>query len=226
MNARFLILILMAMVIVPALAVPGTTTITLISGGNATFTATGASTTCWFQWGNDQTQPEWVTINQTTAGTCTATQYGSPYYPNQKYAVQSCDVTGCGTIATFTSGTPVPIPQTTFGAILTNISATNYNIPIMISQLPAPLLWEFDPSQTAMGLALMAGLFIMFYFVGLWLRQRRVELPVLLFMILLAFLLTPQAGFNWGLMPEFAEVAQMSVYVCLTGMVVSLFKKG
>jgi uncharacterized membrane protein YfcA len=226
MNARILTLILLVMLAVPVLAVPSTPTVSLISGANATFTSTGASTTCWFQWGVNSVTPEWTTINTTTSGTCTGTQYGSPYFPNQNYNVQCCDVTGCSATTPFTSGAATPIPQTTFGAAWNNITANNYAIPTMITQLPTPLLWEFSPSQTLIGLSIIAAMFLMFYFVGLWLRQRRVELPVLLFMILLTFLISPLSGFGWGMPQEYLEVAQITVYIALTGIVVSLFKKG
>ena len=227
MDKRYLFLIILAMLVMPVLAVPTAPSVSAITGGGATFSSTGGSTTCWFRWGAATPTPEWRTANSTCSGGFSGTQQGSPYYPNQQYYAQACDVTGCSSTTPFTSGVPttVVIP-TQLAAPWTNITENNYNIVTVITNIPAPLLWEFQPVEYVIALGLLAALFVMFYFVGLWLRQRRVELPVLLFMILLTFVISPLSGFNWGMPPEFLEVAQMACYVALAGMVVSLFKKG
>jgi hypothetical protein len=167
MDTRYLTLVLLVMLVLPSLAAPTAPTVSLISGGNATFSSTGASTTCWYEWGANNIQPEWKTSNTTTTGTCTGTQYGSPYYPNQKYNVRACDVTGCSAVTPFTSGAATPIVVPTFGAAFNNITENNYNIITIVSNIPTPLMWEFDPSQTAMMLGVLAALFLMFYFIGL-----------------------------------------------------------
>jgi len=226
MKTKFLILIVMVMLVMPVLALPTAPSVSSITGGGASFSSTGGSTTCWFRWGGSNQSPEWKTANKTCSGAFSGSQQGSPFYFCQTYYAQACDTTGCSATTKFVSGpsTTVVIP-TQLAAPWTNITENNYDIPTIITNIPVPLMWV-SPADAVMLLALDAGLFLMFYFVGLWLRQRRVELPVLLFMILLAFLLTPQVGFHWGLSREFAEVAQMACYVCLAGMVVSLFKKG
>jgi hypothetical protein len=226
MDKRYLVLILIMAMVLPAMAVPTVPVVSLISGGNATFASTGGSGTCWFEWGLNQQSPEWITPNQTCSGAFTAKQYGSPYYPSQNYVVQACDDSGCSATTAFTSGTNPPIVVPTLGASWSNITSSNYNVINMITNIPTPLLWEFDPASATMGLALLTGIFIAFFWIGLWVRQRRVDLPVLLFMFLLAFFLTPQAGFNWGLPAEFASLMQLIVYAATTGIVVSFFKKG
>ena len=230
MNARYLILLCaITLLILPALATPTTPTVSLIGSNNATFTSTSGATTCWFRWGVNNVNPEWKTANQTCGSPFSAVQYGSPYYPSVVYYVQACDDSGTctdPTLASFTSAATTPLPQTTYGAAFDNITQSGFNIIFIIQALPTPYLWEFPTTSYALGIALLAGLLISFYFIGLWLRQRKVTGPVLIGMMILAFFLTPQAGFNWGMPPEMAALAQMISYAALAGMIMGLIKKG
>jgi hypothetical protein len=226
MRTNWLIPILILMLVVPALAAPTAPTVSLISGGNATFSSTGAAGTCWFRWGMSAAYPEWKTPNQTTSGTCTQRIYGGPYIPHTNYNAVACDVTGCSAAQAFTSGTNSPIVIPTLNAVYQNITDNNFDFMVIIANVQVPLLWWNSPTSAAFGLALLAGLSLVFYFIGLWLSQRQVALPVLMFMIILAFVLTPQTGIQTGLPAEFAQVAQVVCYVAITGMLVSLIKKG
>lgn len=227
MNSKWSVLVLaLVLVIVPVLAVPATPTVSLIGSNNATFSSTGGSGTCWFRWGVNSVSPEWRTGNQTCSGAFSVVQYGSPYYPSVVYNVKACDDSGCSASAPFTSLATTPLPITTYGTAYDNITQNNFNVIFIIQALPQPYLWEFPVQMWGMALALLAGLLVAFYFIGLWLRQRKVSAPVIIGMMVLAFFLTPQAGFNWGMPPEMAALAQMVCYAALAGMIMSLFKKG
>jgi hypothetical protein len=227
MKRLLIVLVLVALLVFPAMAAPAAPSISNIGANGATFTtgAGGATGFCYFRWGTNPTFPEWATPNVTVSGASSATINGMPYLPVTTYYVTVVDSTGMGPSTTFTSGNTTNVPITSYGSAFDTITAGNFNITEVVTNLPAPLLFSFPGAQSA-GLAIMAGLLMGFYFVGLWLRQRKVGVPVLLFFIAVAFFLTPQAGFNWGMPSEIATLAQWACYVAVTGMILSLIKKG
>jgi hypothetical protein len=224
MRKSFLILIILAMMIGGASALTLTpTTVSLISGGNATFTCGGATTTCWFLWGANTATPEWDTPNQTTTGTCTATVKGGTYYPQTKYVVKCCDITGCGAQTAFTSTTNAPIPQTTYGAILSNITDNGFDLGIIATDIVQPYFWAFGESTvTPYLMSIFIGLILFGYFVSLWMRQRSVSGPVFVGIILLTMMST----LGWVIPPEFQQYAMIIAYMALAGALLSLIKKG
>jgi hypothetical protein len=228
MKRLFFLLVIILMLVVPALAVPATPTVSNIGNNGATFTSSGATgNVTWFRWGVNQQTPEWSTGNiSISGGAFSYTVYGSPYYPSFQYYVVACDTTGCSNAATFTSLPTTPLPQTTYSVAFDNITQSNFNIFFIITAIPQPYLWVLPIGTTAYGVALMAGLMIGFYFIGLWLRQRKVTVALLLGIISLILFGSSITGFGWGMPPEFLALAQMICYAALAGVVVSLFKKG
>ena len=225
---RLLLLgILLIILITGAQAIPAAPTVSQVGSNNVTFSSTGATAPAWFVWGVNQQNPEWLTPNQTpSGGAYTAYVYGSPYLPNINYYVEACDATGCSANAQFTSLQTTPIPQTTFGAAYNNITQNGFNIIFVIQAIPQPYLWEFPVAQWGMALALVVGLIIAFYFLGLFLQQRKITLVMILGMMTLSFFLISSAGFGWGLPPEMVGLGEMLLCACLTGAILSLFKKG
>jgi hypothetical protein len=224
MKKILLFLIVLAMVIGAASAVTLTPpTVSLISGGNATFTSTGATGTCWFLWGANTGTPEWDTPNQTTTGTCTATVKGGTYYPTTNYVVKCCDITGCSATTSFASTTNAPIPQTTYGAILNNITDNNFDLKIVATDIVQPYFWVFGESSVSPYLmSIFIGLILFGYFVSLWMRQRSVSGPVFVGIILLTMMST----LGWVIPPEFQQYAMIIAYMALAGAMLTLIKKG
>ena len=229
MNARYLILLCaITLLILPALATPTTPTVSLIGSNNATFTSTSGATTCWFRWGVNNVNPEWKTANQTCGSPFSAVQYGSPYYPSVVYYVQACDDSGTctdPTLASFTSAATTPLPQTTYGAVYDNITANGFNIIFITQSIATPYFWEF-PGLVSYAMSICASLLLAFYFIGLWLRQRKVSVASLLGMMVLAFFISGSAGFGWGMEAAIIALAQMVLYLALAAVIMGLVKKG
>jgi hypothetical protein len=220
------ILVLLLFVIVPAIAVPSTPTVSAIGNNNVTFASTGGSTTCWFRWGVNSVSPEWITANQTCSGAFTATQYGSPYYPSVGYYVVACDVTGCSASAPFTSLPTTPLPQTTFGAAYDNITQNGFNIMFIITAIPQPYFWGFPQVSYQWALTVLCGLLFSIYILGLWLRQRKSGLALLVALMVLPFFVLASAGLNWGIPGVLIILGQLLCSAILAGMILTLFKKG
>jgi len=222
---KLLLSLLIVMLVGSVMAVPTAPVISGITNNAFTATTTGDTAPTWFMWGQNAAAPEWRTVNTSTHS---VSYSGSPLMPSTTYYVVAVDSTGASSAATsFSTLAATPIPQTTYGSSLTNITQNNFNLIMVIQQIPVPFLWEFPSSwnTNGMGIALCAGLLFGFYFLGLWFRQRKVTGPMILGLIMLAFILTPQTGLTWGLPPEIAMIAQMATYAALTGVLVSLLKK-
>jgi hypothetical protein len=221
---KLIFIILMVALVSCTSAVPAVPTVTGVTNNAFTATAAGHVGTLWFAWGRNSANPEWVTPNTTTDHW---TVKGSPIMPGYTYYVKSCDATGCSATATFTTLAATPITQTTYGNALNNVTENNFDIMMVINQIPTPYLWAVPTAWTSngMGIALCAGLLFGFYFLGLWFRQRKVTGPIILGLIVLAFILTPQTGLNFGMPPEIAMLAQMGTYAALAGVILTLFKK-
>lgn len=224
MKRLILLLITLAM-IGSASAAPGAPVITGITNNGFTATSAGATGELWFMWGGNPTSPGWKTPNTTTDHW---TVKGSPVMPSTVYYIQACDSTGGrSAIVTFTTAAATPITQTTYGDALTNITSNNFDIMNTITNLPTPYLWVVPAGwkSNGMGIALCAGMMFGFYFIGLWMRQRKVTGPMLAGLIVLAFILTPQTGLNFGMPQEIVMIGQMVTYAALAGVILSLFKK-
>jgi hypothetical protein len=229
MIKHILAALLVLCLIIPVFAVPSTPAVANITAAGFNLSTTGDVTTVWFRWGQSQSYPEYTTPNQTATGNDFALIQGSPYFPRQTYYAQACDVSGCsGLSSPIVAVSPTPIPQSTYGNALTNITQSHFNTPNIITALPQPYMWALPSAwQTnGAGIALIAAMVFSGYFVGIWLRQRKVVIAVMLGMIIMSFLISPLSGLNWGLPAEWIELAEMLLYASMSGMFFSLLKKG
>ena len=221
-----LVIIILTILLIPAaMAAPPAPAIADIGSNNATFSSVCAGI-CWFRWGMNTDIPEWKTPNQTIAGAYTQKVTGVPYLPTTVYYVKACDTTGCSAASTFTSIATTPIPQTTFGRTFDNVTEMNFDAMHVVTVLFTPMTWAFPNSLVSFGISLVSGILIGFYFLGLWLRTRNIKLPTILGIITATFFLSANAGFGWGIPGEFAAIAQGLLYISITGLIMSLLKKG
>ena len=227
MRTNWALALVMLLVIIPtALAVPTAPSVTQIGSNNATFSSTGGSTTCWFRWGVNSVTPEWVTSNQTCSGAFSAVQYGSPYYPSVVYNVVACDVTGCSASTQFTSIATTPLPQTTYGVAYDNITQNGFNILFIITAIPQPYFWAFPTVSYQWALTVFCGLLFSIYILGLWLRQRKSGLALLVALMVMPFFVLASAGFNWGIPGVLVILGQLLCSAILAAMILTLMKKG
>ena len=225
MRTLPLVIILVLLLAVPVLAAPPAPAVVAVGGNNATFSSTCAGT-CWFRWGQNAATPEWKTPNQTVAGAYSQRVSGVPYVPSTAFYAVACDTTGCSITTPFTSLAVTPIPQTAFGRTFDNITETNFDTMNVVTVLFTPMVWAFPTTLVSTGIALVTGLLIGFYFLGLWLRTRNIRLPTLIGIISATFFLSSNAGFGWGIPGEFAAIAQGLLYASIAGLIMSFIKKG
>jgi hypothetical protein len=222
-----LALVILLVIIPAALAVPSTPTITLIGSNNFTAASTGGSGTCWFRWGVNPVTPEWTTPNQTLcSGAFSALQYGSPYYPNIAYNVKACDDSGCSAAATFVSASTTPLPQTTYGVAYDNITQNGFNVMFIITALPQPYFWAFPTVSYQWALTVFCGLLFAIYILGLWLRQRKSGLALLVALMVMPFFVLASAGFNWGIPGVLLILGELLTSAIIASMILTLMKKG
>jgi hypothetical protein len=218
-----LFLLFVAFVVMPHIAaLPTTGAVTLVGSNNATVFMSGASTTCWFQWGiqtgNNMT---WKTPNQTpSGGLCNTTIRGSPIFESQKWYYRACDITGCSSDGTFTTTDVTTIPQPTYGATFENLTDNSFDIMLIGGATMAPFYWVIPTFPGLIWAMLFTGLLI-----GLWLRGRDLTYVAIIGFILSVGFLGGAYGLGIELDPVFVALGQGIFYAAIAGGILAIIKK-
>lgn len=210
-----------------ASAVPNTLPATLVGNNNFTLNGNGvAAGYYYFQWGVDTVYMPINTMNKTTTGGAVSyLESGSPITPSTKYYFRLCDSTGCDpTPETLTTTARVPVPQTTLGHSLDNMTESRFNVLYM----PENIAWPYtvlmpENRQTMLMIVVMVVMFFMY--AGFWLRARSVSTGVTLGLVMIGFLLSPKTGLQIGLPPELLGIAEGVMYASIAGVIMSILKK-
>lgn len=222
----FLLSLMFAFILVlPVLAVPAGTAVTLVGNNNATFSATSAESVAWFEYGMLPTTLVVYTQNQSAGGAYTWTEIGSPLTSGKTYYVAGCDSTGCDTPVSFTMLDATPLPTTTYGKLYTSATESRFNILMLIINLPGPYAWLFPETSKALALSIVSALVLFAIFFGLAYRTRYVAIPVVLGLITAPYLLYQNQGVGLGLPVEFQAIAQGITYACVAGILMLILKK-
>jgi hypothetical protein len=212
-----LILIVLWCMIAPVLAVPTTGAAGLVGSNNATLFLTGGSGTNWFEYGQKTGSLTWRTPNTSNSN---YTVYGSPLLGATKFYYRACDNTGCGAESSFTTVALTPSPQTTFGAALNNMTQSNYDIEVIAGNSIAGYFWLVPTFPT-----IVWGLLFFAIYLGLWIRERDLVVPVILGLITGSFVMFSDSGLSLGLPIEFLSIAQGITYAAVAGIVLSIMKR-
>ena len=195
-----------------------------IGSNNATLFMTGASTTCWFQYGmlpgNNMT---WKSPNQTpSGGLCNYTIKGSPITPLTVYYYRACDVTGCGSDDSFTTAAVTPIPTSTFGSIFQNLSDNNFDITLIGAATIQPFYWAAPTMPSLIWALLFMGLLI-----GMWLRGRDLGYVAIFGIIISVLFIGTTSSYGLGIVvdPVFTDIGQGIVYATIAGVILAIIKK-
>lgn len=229
-NFNLIALAVMVILIMPAMALPTTGAVTSIGNNNATFQATGVTTTGWFMWGMYSGKLYLKTSNATpVTGAISKTVWDYPIYGSTKYYVKACDVTGCGGEVSFTTLPVTPMPTTTYGAPFTNLTESHFDMQFVLSDAVQPYLNPFrngDDDLLAVGVALITTLVLTAIFFGMWQRGRNTIIPAGVGIILSSMFMSANYGLGLGVLPEYAAIAQGAFCACIAGIVMGLAKKG
>jgi len=218
---RLLLFLALLCCIASVSALPTTGAATAVSSNNATLHAAGATTPCWFVWGQQSDGETWKTPNQTAvAGVCTYTVKGSPLLGNTLFYFKACDSTGCGNELSFTTLTVTPIPTTTYGATFDNLTESGMDLTLVGINAVAPYSWLIPDFA-----ALVWGVMFGFIFIGMWLRGRDMLTPTVTGIIIGGFIFFGGQGLNLGLPTQFVDLAQGLTYASIAGTVLIIIKK-
>lgn len=210
-----------------ATAVPTTSPATAIGNNNFTLSCSGASGDTYFKWGTSQDQLRVWTGNVTPdAGSATYNEYGAPIMPSQTYYAVCCDTTGCDdTPVSFSTTAYTPLPVSTLGAAIDNMTSSKFNLLYMPYHIATPYAWLFPADERQMGLTVVFGTLFFFVYVGLWLRTRSVATGVVMGLLTSSFVLFANEGLMLGIPAEFQSMAQALLYASLAGVFLAFLKK-
>ena len=228
-QQRITILGIIALVIllIPVSALPTTAAATSVGNNNATLNGNGVTTIGWFQWGFGSDRLYLTTPNVTPSGGAVSyTVFDYPIYGDTTYYYRVCDPTGCGATASFLTATVTPLPASTLGSGLTNLTESHFNIRFFPQDALNPYLWVLPKSPAGLGISIVASILLIAYMVALWWRGRNITIPSIVGLIFCGMFLSANAGFHLGISPEIMAIGQAAMYASIAGIILSFFKKG
>jgi hypothetical protein len=210
-------------------AIPSTLAVTNITNNGFVVGCTGAVNSTHFQYGTTPAHLNiWTSYSDPSGGSVTSTEYGSPIMPSTHYYITACDSTGCdATPEEFTTTALVPLPTSTLGNAISNMTKSRFNLLYLPANIAIPYGWLFpsDASSQSTALMIVFGMMFFFIYVGLWLRTRSVATGVIIGLLTSSFILFADQGLNMGIPPEFAAIAQGLLYASLAGILLAWLKK-
>ena len=212
------------MFVVSVSAVPTTGAATDVTNNGATLHMAGSAGDSWFQYGTD---PNYLNFwsNIDTAATAIVL-LGGPIYPSTTYYYVACDSTGCDTnVQSFTTLALTPMPVSTLGTAVKNMTRSNFNMLNMPQNIVVPYSWLFPADTAQMSLTIVFGMIMMFIYIGMWLRTRSVASGVVIGILTSSFILFSNQGLNLGIPVEFASIAQGLLYASLAAILLTFLKK-
>lgn len=201
-------------------AAPTTGIATGITSNGFNSTLTGVTgTDCWIEWGDFSGGQNWATPNATaSAGTADVSVLGSPIYGGESVYFQGCDLTGCGNERQVTISAVTPMPTTTFGKPLTNITRSRWDIQVVMAGVVSGYT-TVTPATVLFGIAFL------FLMIGIWMRTKSVRLIAVLGIIISPFIMYTSNGLMLGMPSIGHAVAQGLLAAGLAGVLFSFMRK-
>lgn len=218
MKRLLLIALLLLVGIASATPTTGVATDITSNGFNSTGTVI-TGTDCWGTWGDIAGGENWNTPNFTaTAGTATIVFLGAPIYGGETVFFQVCDLTGCGNERTATIATITPMPATTYGIFMKNITNSRFN-PLVISTSIQNSYSTVAPFIVVIGIALV------FFMIGIWTRTRSVRLIAILGIIIAPFVMLGDQGLYLGVPSIGVLIMKGLLAAGLSGILLSFMRR-
>lgn len=216
-NKYVILFIALICMIGTVFALPTTTAATDVNSNGATLHMTGGVAPMYYQFGGNSNTQIWYTPNSSSSN---ATIYGSPITGSTLYYFKACDATGCGNTLSFTTSAITPQPTTTFGAAFDNITKDPTDLDTVSGASIASYFWLTPTFPSIVWAMIFMGIYL-----GLWLRERDLVVPVILGLITGSFVMFSDAGLNLGIPVEFQAMAQGLTYAALAGIILSWVKR-
>jgi len=203
-----------------ASAVPTTGAGTDITSNGFNVSATGVTgTDCWVEWGDGAGLENWVTPNATaSAGTASVQVIGAPIFGGEIVYYRACDVTGCGNEQHLIIASVTPVPQTTYGNLMRNITNSRFNPPVIIASLGSGYTAN-APFVVIIGIALF------FYMIGQWMRTKSVRMIAIVGILIAPFVMLGSNGLYLGIPSVGIMLAKGLLAAALAGILFSFARK-
>lgn len=219
--AVFIFLVLLSLAVPYAYAVPTTTASVAVNATSMTFRATGATNPpIYFMYGTKTGYYPWITENTSnqSGGLVYWKEMGVPLMGGTTFYYKCCDASGCGGELNTALPSVTVAPTTTFNVLAMNLTRSHFDLAVIGVSIIEPYTWvTYNPNITF-------GILLFFVFIGIWLRQRELIIPILLGMVASGLLLYQGAN-SVGIPPEMLIIVVGLVAVALTGIVVGLIKR-
>ena len=213
----FILLIAFLCLVGTVFAAPVTLAATSVTNNGATLNLQAAAGEAWFLYGQTSDSLSWRTPNITNTN---YSVYGSPLIGSTLFYFKACDSNGCGSELTFTTSALTPQPQTTFGAGLDNITNSQYDIETIAHESIGGYFWLVPTFPSIVWGLLFFGIYL-----GLWIRERDMVVPVILGLISGSFVMFNDSGLQLGIPVEFQALAQGLTYAALAGVILAIMKR-
>jgi hypothetical protein len=194
MKYLYLIPVLLILCAGVVSALPTTGAATGINSNGFNSTATGVTgTEVWGMYGDKPGYENWlVPPVPAAAGTGLVSFIGTPLFGGEVVYFQVCDSTGCGNEQTVTIPAVTPMPTTTYGQLLKNITNSRFN-PLVISASMQSALTVVAPFTIVIGIALF------FFMIGIWMRTKSVRMIAILGILIAPFVMVSGQGLYLGI---------------------------
>jgi hypothetical protein len=197
------------------------TNATNITSNSATLCAVGGTAPKWFRYGQLSGHLSWETPNFTGNS---YNVHGSPLLGNTVFYYSACDGSGCGSEQVFKTLSITPQAQTTFSHSLNNITDDPSNIAGIASESVSGYFWLLNPAVPT-SYSIVWGLVFFAIFLGLWIRERDLTVPVILGLITGTFIMYSNSGLSLGIPIYFQSMAQGIAYASLAGVILAFVKR-
>jgi hypothetical protein len=219
------ILFIILLVLVPvAIATPSGLSVSGVTNNAANFTASNTGDS-WFEYGMSATTLNVWTPNQSASGSYTWTEYGSPLTSGRTYYVAACDSTGCTSPSSFTLSGATPLPTTTFGYMISNLTQNKGNTLMFVMNWLLPYAWLFPLQASALAISIVTALALFAVFWGMAARTKGVAVPIIVCVIAAPYLLYANQGMHLGIPSDFLAIAQGIFYAGLAGIILIIMRK-
>jgi hypothetical protein len=223
MNARGLILTVFILALVGiAGATPTTGAASGVNSNGFNTTTTGITgTDNWIWWGGSAGNEMFVSPNTTAvAGSALNQVTGSPVMGSMKIYFRACDTTGCGSELSTTTSAITPLPTTTFGKHLKNITDNHFSSIVIINELG-----NSAAGSTGAPTQVLLAVIYLFVIIGIWHGTKSVKIPLIMGLLFVPLIISPTVGLMLGMPAVAVQVASILMGLAIGGVLFIIARK-
>lgn len=217
---KIVLCILLLSIIQISSALPTTGAATDVNSNGFNVSCGGISgSEAWVMFGDYPDRENWASATYTaTGGTAAVQVIGVPIYGGESVYYQCCDSSGCGNELTANIPAVTPMPTTTYGKLIQNITKSRFYVPVIGESM-------LQSYTMVMPAVVMFGTMFLFFMIGVWYRTRSVRMIMIVGILLCPFILYAWSGLYLGL-PSLAPALICGLLAAgLSGVLFSFMRK-